>query len=525
MPANLPKRFQSLLETSVQNLPPAFMIKAREQLKGITWKWAVGVLIGFGILLRIIPYLHNRSLWTDEARLALNILEKTFSQLMGPLDFKQMAPIGFLFIEKSLVLTFGDSEYALRAFPLFAGILSLFLFYEVGRRILTSRGLIMGLGLFVLSEPLIRYSSELKQYSSDVTIALSIYWLGLLCIEKQFRFILFLSLASIAGAGLIWFSHPAIFSLAGLGVTLTLYCLTKKKWHHLPWLFLPAGFWLGSFALNYFFTHLDLGQNSPMVKAWSSTTAFMPAVSSFGDLIWYPQQFFTMFSNPGGLSFLGLATLCFITGWIALFVEKHHACLLLTLPILFTLLASSLHMYPFHGRLILFLVPAMMIFIGEGMDRIFALASPKNRVVGVTLCLLLVLAAVKNSVPNVLIPERMEREAIKPVMTFLKKNYQPEDKIYLYYSSWPAFHYYTKQLHLEEMEYQKGKSNRYYWDGYVNELRELKGHSRVWVLFSHVYRNSGVDEEKFFLYFLNGMGKQMATFKQKGASIYLFDLS
>ncbi len=53
-----------------------------------------------GISLAIYQFFYNRSLWNDEAALALNIIDKSFSQLLQPLDYKQVAPIAYLFVEK-----------------------------------------------------------------------------------------------------------------------------------------------------------------------------------------------------------------------------------------------------------------------------------------------------------------------------------------------------------------------------------------------------------------------------------------
>jgi hypothetical protein len=489
------------------------------------WRVMAGVIIGFGILLRVILYLHNRSLWLDEALLALNILEKPFSQLLGPLDYQQMAPVGFLFIEKFLVLTFGDSEYVLRLFPLLAGILSLLIFYGVARHILTLRGLTIALGLFAVSEPLLRYSTELKQYSSDVAMALGIYWLGLRCLENESRFILSIFLFSIVGAILIWFSHPAIFSLAGAGITLTLYCLKDRKGQHFAWLVLPAVFWFGSFAVNYFFIiNLDSPQNANMVKAWSGSDAFMP-MSQFSveGLMWYPMKFFAMFRNPGGLSFYGLAAFCFLVGWTSIFSEKRYAWYMLTFSFLFTILASGVHKYPFQGRLILFLVPAMFIFIGHGVDRVIAMTQFSHRIVGVSLCALLVLLPAQKALFTLLFPERLDIEEVRPVMTYLRQNKQKDDRLYLYHSSEAAFQYYAKRIGLDA-EYKRGVSSKLNWDNYVKDLRDLQGKGRVWILFSHVHKTYGVDEEKFFVHILNGMGKQLESFMRTGASVYLYDL-
>lgn len=78
-----------------------------------------------GISLAIYQFFYNRSLWNDEAALALNIIDKSFSQLLQPLDYKQVAPIAYLFVEKFLTLLMGKSEYALRIFSLVAFILSI----------------------------------------------------------------------------------------------------------------------------------------------------------------------------------------------------------------------------------------------------------------------------------------------------------------------------------------------------------------------------------------------------------------
>ena len=85
-------------------------------------------IIAFGIVLRLIQYLANRSLWVDEAALASSIVTRTYRGLLQPLDYYQSAPTGFLMVERFFVELFGNSEYSLRLFPLLAWISSLFFF-------------------------------------------------------------------------------------------------------------------------------------------------------------------------------------------------------------------------------------------------------------------------------------------------------------------------------------------------------------------------------------------------------------
>src|SRR5947208_3639344 len=75
------------------------------------------IIICLGIILRCGQYLANRSLWLDESFLALNIVQRSFSQLLQPLSYGQGAPIAFLLVEKSFLQAFGNNEYTLRLFP------------------------------------------------------------------------------------------------------------------------------------------------------------------------------------------------------------------------------------------------------------------------------------------------------------------------------------------------------------------------------------------------------------------------
>src|SRR5690242_6975664 len=74
-------------------------------------------LILLGTFVRLQHYLFNRSLWADEASIALKIVNDSVAAFLHPLAFSQAAPFGFLLIEKFSVLIFGNSEYSLRLFP------------------------------------------------------------------------------------------------------------------------------------------------------------------------------------------------------------------------------------------------------------------------------------------------------------------------------------------------------------------------------------------------------------------------
>ena len=51
------------------------------------------LVIGVGVALRLIRFLHNRALWGDEAALALNLIHRSPRELFEPLDFDQASPV------------------------------------------------------------------------------------------------------------------------------------------------------------------------------------------------------------------------------------------------------------------------------------------------------------------------------------------------------------------------------------------------------------------------------------------------
>ncbi|RLS23542.1 MAG: hypothetical protein DWH70_09315, partial [Planctomycetota bacterium] len=93
----------------------------------------LGFCIGFvllGISLRLLRLALNFPLWGDEAFVALNFFDSDFANLTKPLRHYQIAPLGFLWLEKTAVLLLGTSEYTLRITPCIAGIFAFLISFK-----------------------------------------------------------------------------------------------------------------------------------------------------------------------------------------------------------------------------------------------------------------------------------------------------------------------------------------------------------------------------------------------------------
>jgi len=490
----------------------------------LRWDILAYLIIGLGVSLRLIQYNFNRSLWLDEAFLALNILNRSLLGLFHPLSYNQGAPVGFLIMEKIVVEVFNGSEYALRLMPLLFGIISLFLFYKLAQRYSNKFAILISLILFSVSWYLIYYSSEVKQYSSDVAIALLLLLLATRAIGTKKMGGDQATILGIIGAAAIWFSHPSVFILAGAGIILISAGFIKNKKNNKEVIkrVTICSFWFLSLIICYFTSLRYIGHNDVLLQYWSAN--FMPfPPSNLEKLQWFPNTFNEILKNPVGLSSSGIVLVSILAGGISLYSKDREKFFLLILPIVFCLIASGFHKYPFGGRLVLFIAPIILLFVGEGAERIAKISLPHRKLFGIAFLALLIIPPSLLTKKHLLHP--YTREEIKPVISYVRTNWNKGDILYLYYGSQYAFKYYSKLYGFGPNDYIVGVSSRNNWKRYQDDLSKLSGHKRVWILFSHICCPwKGVNEELFFLEYLDRAGKRLASFRTSGASAYLYDL-
>jgi hypothetical protein len=470
------------------------------------------VIICLGVVLRLTQYSLNRSLWVDEAALALKIIDRSFAGLLQPLGDSQSAPIGFLVLEKLAVIALGNNEYALRLPPCLSGMVSLFLFYRVAKRCVKPKAVSIALGLFAISNQLIYYSSEVKQYSSDVVIALFLYAVTMYIRRKSLT-IPRIALFGVVGATAIWLSHPAVFILAGVGVSLTLFCVHRKEWTRAGRLSIVCLLWMSSFAASYFVCLRSVASNEYLLNYWGSSFMPFPPLC-FSDARWFVSTFFEIFRSPAGLSPCGVAAAMFLAGCISMCLEEKERFFVLTSPILLSLLASGLHRYPFSGRFLLFIVPSLLFLIAEGSEQIIDTVH-NSAIIGIALIGLLFLHPILSAIDQLREPYR---EEIKPVLSYIREHQRVGDVLYVDFGSRHPFKYYAESYGFSDDDCVVGLSTRGDWGSYIDDLDGLPGNERVWVLFSHIYPR----EKESSLYHLDSIRTRLDSFESTGAVVYLY---
>lgn len=479
-------------------------------------------IIAFALFTRISEYLSCRSIWLDEACLALNIIEKSFMELMTkPLAYDQAAPVGFLLFTKLLVMLFGSGEYVLRALPFIAGVGSIYLFYKLLKRTVSKKAVLFALVLFSASLEMLRYTTEFKQYATDVFFVLLIQLCALSLVRGNPIVKNGIPLG-IAGACVLWFSHPSVFALAGMGTVLFFYYLMNKQFADVRKICLSACFWALSLISLFFLSLKSTTQNTSLESYWGDSFLPLPpqAINEQFHLI---KLFLQIFFFPGMIQQALWAMIVFIVGASLFFKKEKPVFYILILPVFFAAMASALRVYPFEGRLLLFYMPYMYLLIAEGLSFMLGRTSVISRLLGVLLACLIIWYPVNLSMQQ-MIRRTVYVEDIKSVLDYLKTHAQKDEAMYIYYGAEKAFQYYAPRYGFNN-KILIGSSFRHDWDKYREELSHIRGYKKVWVIFTHIHFKNGQSEEEYMIKFLDKTGTRLDAVRAMNASAYFYTFS
>ncbi len=492
---------------------------------------AILVIILFGIGLRASKYLPDFSMRGDELAVTLNLLHRSAIDLITkPLDYEQAAPFGFILLIKALLTIFGQSEYVLRLVAFAAGCISLFLMQSLLAKSIGRYGSLFALAAFAVSNYLIYYSAEIKPYSSDVLLCLILLLVFHRQLSKEAGPKDFIVLAA-SGMLALCFSYPMIFVLAGMGIALCIHFWKDKQ--RLLWTALAGILWIGTFLALYFLLLRHQTQDSYLITFWGNLLSFMP-MPPWKDLAWFPKALNGLFFVVAGLgSSLLLVIPLYALGLWRFWKEKKWQWLLaLTIPLGLNIVVSGFQKYPFHGRLILYLVPLVFVVLGKGID--FLIGLTRNRVAANLAFAALTVLLLQTAVPTAnsyLFTHDYLQDDLKPVLSFVKDNKQGGDIIYLYHLIEQPYTYYAPSYDLEDLPVVVGQDNSRSAKKYQEELASLPRGQRIWFLFSFVHstrirKGESQDEREYILNDLRENGTLLDEFYSANnvSSAHLFIL-
>jgi dolichyl-phosphate-mannose-protein mannosyltransferase len=443
-----------------------------------------------GALVRVRQWLFPRSLWHDEAMLALNVMRRTVAELLGPLDYHQLAPPGYLWVVKGVVATAGPGELPLRLVSLLAGIAMMVAAWRIAWRIYGAWAGAMSAATLALAPGAIYYSNEVKPYACDGLVAALLILMGLRYLDEPLSPRRVLVLAC-AGSLALWTSYTAPFVLAGLGLSLAIASWQRRgEFASLARLALPAIAWVATWGVVY-----HLARQGPtlayMQEYWSDH--FMPAPSTPNhaatamrmtlNLVVAPfESPLDAFGSAERLTALALA-LSLIGAW-ALARRRSPAVLcLLVFPPVTLWLASVARLYPVDGRLLLFLLPAIVTLLGGGVELIAAQGAAAPA---------LLAAAVMLSWPAIGAVQTLrhpdEREDSLTLLRVLATEARPADIVYVWRGLDATLDYYRAtrpELWPSDVRIVLGTNQSSSAETSLSEINALCRHPRVWLLATH----------------------------------------
>jgi hypothetical protein len=390
----------------------------------------------FGLVCRLGQYAANTSIWHDEAYVALNVLQKTFTGLLGPLDWNEASPPGFLVVEKLVAAFLGRSEYALRLVPLVAGLAGIICFAGLARRV-CGAGVASFFAVLMMaaSAKLIVQSNEVKHFTMDLLLAVLLGWLAIRIWHLRGPGGALLAWGALGAIGL-WFSFASLFVFAGTSVALLRRAVRA---------------WTGAARIGYVVANLavlvSLGLLLGPIRAqltgilvgfWAKS---FPDTSGFVALVYWLGRshlgLFDYFWRPFGGVLVALALVGGVCCWRT---DRRPELLCLWLPVLMALAASFLHRWPFGGnQQMVFAAPAALLLAAEGIEWLRRRLTRWRALAGwivVAFLLLpgLVVAAYRISTPRL-------RHEVRPVIEFVQRHLQPADQLLVFIPA--EFEFYT----------------------------------------------------------------------------------
>ncbi len=461
--------------------------------------WGVFVLFALciiGIAWRLRNYLHAKSFWLDELTLINQINAKSiYALLFSPHPGQQIAPPGYFVLQKIVSMCSEMSELSQRIVPFSAAVIGVLLAYYFARRAerLSLPARAVFLGLFALCPVLGLYSAESKQYGLDAVVTMGLLVLAApegLLIARWKRL-------AIGGSVAVCFSQPAIFTLGALGLVLLregLGTRTPDYWRRCFAIFLV---WATTCVVVFGPIYLAGGAGKDIHRFWRS--AFAPGLpGSLKELEWYLNSFLNyacVAFGPARRYGVGLSVKDFlapsfgflflgITGWFCLRSVWPRLALLVGVALGIAIVASTFRIYPFRGRLLIYLVPFAFLLVGAYFHR-WKRAKGIPAIFGaIIICVPYGAGVVKGWI------QPFDSPQTRTLMKCMSEHRRVTDMFVMLPLSDSGFKYYRKEIGIEKKRIQnisvnlKTNTGRQLFKSKVMRLRS-ESKSRVWLVGLH----------------------------------------
>ena len=332
------------------------------------------VAIAFVVLLWLLKHLSAASpLWLDEETLAVNVRDRSFAGLAGELWLGQSAPMGWLALQRLILLTLGSSEIALRTMPLFFWIGAIGVAIWVGRRWMGVVGQTTLVWLFAWNQFVSQYALAAKQYTADICLAFWLPALAVWAIEandstgRRRRLLTWWIVAAVAS----WFAYSAALVTPALAVFVVLLAWRRDGVRAAAVVASFGAIWVASFGVSYLVSGRYTAASEYLHTYWAAAMP-PPSMSVIARVPWALARLEPLAKNPGGTGLWMALWLASLAGWIVAAPRWIGVAFALVPISAFALSAAGV--VPLWERLVIWIVPALCVGIALLADRAAVLA-------------------------------------------------------------------------------------------------------------------------------------------------------
>lgn len=405
----------------------------------------LALIIVLGVVARFYFYWADRSLFIDEAMHAVSLLSRSYEELLHPYVYNVARPIGYSLLIKFITLIISTSEYSLRLIPMLSGIASIFLFLCLLKKIGGKLFITIGMLFFCFNGYLIIYSSEFKHYSVELFFALLMTLIYLWYVESKTdvkRLVIFTGIGLVS----IFMTYATMFVLAGI-LAIELFENRKRTNWKIFGPFLGIYLFLGAaIMINYFLFIRFFTVDQYYFENFSNwyPNIFILTKENYFHLV----RFWTdLLKNPGYFQFPLMMTVLYLLGYKECKRRNLVIARLCIFPIIAALIAATCGKYSFHGRLLLFYVPFLIILISLGMIRLIQSKNYLVKCVGGIIVLLVISRMLIDGGKTY----PFSYQEIKPVLEYIQEHKEAGDTLFISCGAKPAVQYYWPRFSLNNM--------------------------------------------------------------------------
>lgn len=331
------------------------------------------LMAGTAVYLRI--WAVGRGFWNDELAIALN-LRRPAERLAGGLLYHQVAPVGWLRIEKAIFDHLGDSERVLRLPSLIGAMIVLALTALLAHRFLGRWSALLATALVVGAPALQYYAAELKQYAVEAAVALLLLLLvdefgrGSPRLARQ-RWLLALAIG-VPAALLMFLSYPGVLVFAGAAAGLAGWLGGQRRWADLIALAVSG---IPAVAISGYLIRLRLSHDlMPGQQTYFEWGMPLPGSGVVGVFKWLPRMWVQFVEFPMRLHVPVLVLALVVAGAIGLTVRgRSRHMLMLIGSVTAAVAAAAVQGLPMVDRVATYLVAPILILLVAGIDAVVRL--------------------------------------------------------------------------------------------------------------------------------------------------------